>query len=69
MATNHPTVVDFIDQEPARSGVRKSAAPSAIGGHETLPTTTEIVEGRSDILASVFEALVKLAGCLTHCHA
>ncbi len=44
MATNHPAVVDFIDQEQARSGVRKFAAPSAIGGHETSPTTTENVQ-------------------------
>ena len=69
MATNHPAVVEFIDQEPARSGVRKSAAPLAIGGHETLPTTTENVEGRTNILASVFEALGKLAGFVTHCRA
>ncbi|MCH8134670.1 MAG: hypothetical protein IIB77_01665 [Proteobacteria bacterium] len=33
------------------------------------PSTTEIVEGRSDILGSVFKVLAKLAGCLTHCHA
>jgi hypothetical protein len=69
MAANHPAIVDFIDQEQARPGVRKSTAPSAIGGHESLPTTIEIVDGRSNVLASVFEALGKLARCVTHCHA
>jgi hypothetical protein len=34
VVSDNPAVVVFIDQEPARSGVRKSAALSAIGGLE-----------------------------------